>query len=128
MGTDPRADLGDRLVVAALALPATLEADAQFAETSGSWTGALSFQFGSRVVCLALIDGAVVSAEETETAKLDRGDVVFGGTIVAWAAQLAGTPLADDGLERTGDRQVFWQYFAAVGRVIELLTTAALRP
>ena len=121
------AELAERLVAAALGLPARLEADAQFAETSGPWTGSLSFQFGQRVVRLAVVDGVVVSAVETHAASVDRGDVAFGGSIEAWAAQLAGTPLSDDGLQRSGDRQVFWQYFAAVGRVIELLSVEVRR-
>ncbi len=106
------------LVVAALRLPSRLEGDAAFADAAGWWSGTLGLVVDDECVGVRIVDGQVHSAAVLERAA--GADVSFGGSVQAWRAHLAGSPLEEGGLERTGDRGQFWQYYAAIGRVLEV--------
>ena len=110
------ADLGDDLVAAAHRLPARLEGDAAFREAAGWWTGSFGLMVGSTQVVLVIVDGTVESASEGG----EDPSISFGGSVEAWRAHLAGLPRREGGLERPGARGQFWQYFAAIGRLLEV--------
>jgi pimeloyl-ACP methyl ester carboxylesterase len=106
--------------------------DGEFVLAARRWNGAVRFHIDDEVVGLSLRDGV---ARPWTMADLDVPTVVFAGPAAVWEQVLAPRPprLLNDllpasfggGLTRTGDELMFWQYFPALARVVEIIREAA---
>jgi pimeloyl-ACP methyl ester carboxylesterase len=100
--------------------------DPEFRRAARYWNGGLRLDIGDVALAVWIRDGEP-SAEPLDDAS---GLVAIGGPSDLWDLVLADIPprFCNDvlpaavlGLQRTGDDVVFWQYYPAVARAVELL-------
>ena len=103
------------------------QADGEFRLAARHWTGGLRLDDGDRVVGLRLADGEITAGVPPAD---EPGVITLTAPPELWAAMAVEVPppfLHDttaamgQGLVRSGDELVWWQYAPAVQRAVELL-------
>src|SRR5215216_6333095 len=113
-------------------LATACNADAEFRLAARRWHGAVRLDIGDDVVGLSLRDGV---AGAWSAADLDVPAVRITGTADAWLALLAPRParflndlmpaIAAGAFTRTGDELMWWQYYPALARMVEVMRERA---
>ena len=103
-------------------------ADAEFRLAARRWHGAVRLDIDDELVGLSLRDGV---AGAWSVADLDVPVVRITGTAAAWQALLAARParflndlmpaIAAGAFTRTGDELMWWQYYPALARMVEVM-------
>ncbi|MGZ0216167.1 MAG: hypothetical protein ACKVKP_08970, partial [Acidimicrobiales bacterium] len=115
------------MVPTALALKAICLADGEFQIATRYWTGGIRIEIGASVTGVTIADGVTV-------AKIpERGEnvITLFGPDTAWDKIRQAIPprfhndvfiaTARGGISWAGDSKIWWQYYAAVQRLVELL-------
>src|SRR3954469_19848960 len=91
------------------------------------WTGSVRFDLGDEVITLVFDDGRLVSGEGgdpqiTLTAPVDLWREILKPVPPPFCNDIV--PAQGLGLQIGGDPEVFWQYYPAVRRMVDLLREA----
>ncbi len=103
-------------------------ADAEFRLAARRWHGAVRLDIDDDVVGLSVRDGV---AGAWSVSDLDVPAVRISGPAAAWQALLAPRParflndlmpaIAAGAFNRTGDEMMWWQYYPALARMVEVM-------
>jgi hypothetical protein len=105
--------------------------DGEFRLAARYWSGSVRLDLGDAVVELLLDDGAVSAPSEPgSVARAGLGHIGVRAPVEVWERILAPIPppyytdiiaARAFGLRIEGERETFWQYYAAVRRALDLL-------
>lgn len=101
--------------------------DGEFKLAARYWTGGLRLEIGDTVSGFTMVDGEIRDVPP----KAGRGVVIVSGTAAQWEPLLETVParfyndlsavIGAKGLRRRGDELIWWQYYPAIQRAIELM-------
>ncbi|MDQ1397440.1 MAG: hypothetical protein QOG64_2699 [Acidimicrobiaceae bacterium] len=106
-------------------------ADGEFRLFARYWNGTLRFELGDDLVLLVLDDGVVSAGDSAgDPDEAGQGAITISGPTEVWDKVLAPVPppFLNDiipaqafGLRQLGEPEIFWQYYPAVRRAMDLL-------
>ena len=118
------------MVPTALALKEACLADGEFQIATRYWTGGIRIEIGASVTGVTIVNGVTVAKVPDRAENV----ITLFGPDTAWDKIRQAIPprfyndvfiaTARGGISWAGDSKIWWQYYAAVQRLVELLRSA----